>query len=278
MKSGYDQFFQKAKETAKKEAGPRAPNGKAQQPRRPSAPPTDAEIAIRQALGISQKQSQKRRRRPAKLSSILGMAGVTAGVAVMVWLAFEPWRLDDWFERIEVGFLGNVMASETGQKKPEKSADSKNQKQEKNASSEGREPSPINESVPQDLSYYAKLNDKRQELDLREKELNELEEELHKQKLEIEARIQHLEKLRDQIAGVLKDKVEVDQEKVMRLVEFYSNMKPQQAAKIIGTLNEDLAIEVLGKMKKKSAAEIMNLLEPNKAQVLSEKFAGYKRR
>ncbi|MCB0365223.1 MAG: hypothetical protein H6624_19175 [Bdellovibrionaceae bacterium] len=278
MKSGYDQFFQKAKETAKKEAGPRAPNGKAQQPRRPSAPPTDAEIAIRQALGISQKQSQKRRRRPAKLSSILGMAGVTAGVAVMVWLAFEPWRLDDWFERIEVGFLGNVMASETGQKKPEKSADSKNQKQEKNASSEGREPSSINESVPQDLSYYAKLNDKRQELDLREKELNELEEELHKQKLEIEARIQHLEKLRDQIAGVLKDKVEVDQEKVMRLVEFYSNMKPQQAAKIIGTLNEDLAIEVLGKMKKKSAAEIMNLLEPNKAQVLSEKFAGYKRR
>ena len=72
--------------------------------------------------------------------------------------------------------------------------------------------------------------------------------------------------------------MELDEGKIKRLVDFYSNMKPQKAAKILTKINEDLAVEVLGKMKKKNAADIMNLLEPKKARVLSEKFAGYKRR
>ena len=53
-------------------------------------------------------------------------------------------------------------------------------------------------------------------------------------------------------------------------------MKPGQAANIISTINEDLAIQVLSKMKKKNAAQILNMIEPAKARVLSEKFAGYK--
>jgi len=54
-------------------------------------------------------------------------------------------------------------------------------------------------------------------------------------------------------------------------------MKPAQAAKVFETMDEDLAVEILGKMKKKNAAEVMNLIKPEKAQVFSEKYAGYKR-
>ena len=53
-------------------------------------------------------------------------------------------------------------------------------------------------------------------------------------------------------------------------------MKPQSAAKVFEEIDEDLAVEVLGKMKKKQMAEILNLLKPDKAQRLSERFAGYK--
>ncbi len=60
-------------------------------------------------------------------------------------------------------------------------------------------------------------------------------------------------------------------------MELYSNMKPKQAADVIGSINEDLAVEVLAKMKKKNAAEIMNLLTPEKARILSEKYTGYRR-
>ena len=39
----------------------------------------------------------------------------------------------------------------------------------------------------------------------------------------------------------------------------------------------DIVYGNLNKMKKKAAADIMNLLKADKAQKLSEKFAGYKR-
>ena len=52
-------------------------------------------------------------------------------------------------------------------------------------------------------------------------------------------------------------------------------MKPQQAAKVMEKIDEELAIRVLAKMKKKSAAEVLNLLEPEKAKRLSEKYVGY---
>ncbi|MNL86247.1 hypothetical protein D3C87_2148790 [compost metagenome] len=55
-------------------------------------------------------------------------------------------------------------------------------------------------------------------------------------------------------------------------------MKAPQAAKIFETMDEDLGVEILGRMKKKNAADIMNLLKPEKAQIFTEKFAGYKRR
>jgi flagellar motility protein MotE (MotC chaperone) len=130
----------------------------------------------------------------------------------------------------------------------------------------------------EELSHFNKLNERKGELDRRDAELTALEEELHKQRLEVESRIAHLEKIREEVGAVLEERVEVDQQKVSTLVEFYSNMKPKQAAEIFTNLNEDLAVEILGKMKKKNAADILNLLEPAKARSLSEKYTGYKRR
>ncbi len=128
----------------------------------------------------------------------------------------------------------------------------------------------------EDLSHFEKLKQRKVELDLREKELAELEEELQKQKVELDKRIAQLEEMRGQIAQILKDRVEVDQEKVNKLVDLYSNMKPKQAADVIGSINEDLAVEVLAKIEKESAAEIMNLLPPEKPGY-SEKYTGYRR-
>jgi flagellar motility protein MotE (MotC chaperone) len=100
---------------------------------------------------------------------------------------------------------------------------------------------------------------------------------LQQQKLALEKRLKELEDIRTKISSRLDEKVKIDQEKVDKLVEFYSNMKPQNAAKVFEDIDEDLAVEILNKMKKKSAADIMNLLKSEKAQKLSEKFAGYKR-
>jgi flagellar motility protein MotE (MotC chaperone) len=138
-------------------------------------------------------------------------------------------------------------------------------------------PADIRTWSDEELSFFNKLNDRKKELDLREAELAKLEEELQKQKLELDGKIKQLETMREDISKTLKTRVAVDQEKVERLVQTYSTMKAQNAAKIIETLNEDLAVEVMDKMKKKSAAEIMNMMDAKKARRISELLTGYQR-
>ncbi len=130
--------------------------------------------------------------------------------------------------------------------------------------------------TPEELSFFKKLNDRKAELDRREAEIVKLEEELQKQREGIEEKIKQLENMRKQISETLKGRVEQDQEKVAKLVEVYSSMKPAQASKIIETLNEDLAVSLLDKMKKKNAAEILNSMSAVKARKLSEMLTGYR--
>lgn len=248
MKTGYDKFFSAAKKAPKKP---------------------------QQEHRLPQPRKQRKARFP--MGALLLMV---VSLSTFAWTAFYPDDFEQLFQKVEIRFMGLASAADEGS--AAKSSEKKDEKAAASAKSEKSKAtgdSALHEgSGEEDLSYLGKLNERKKELDLREKELGELEEELHRQRSEVEARIKKLEDIRAEIANVLKEKVEIDQSKVDKLVEFYSNMKPKQAAEILGSLNEDLAVEILGKMKKKNAADIMNLLTPNKAQVISEKFAGYKRR
>ena len=81
---------------------------------------------------------------------------------------------------------------------------------------------------------------------------------------------------RTKISSVLEEKIKADDVKVETLVQMYSNMKPPQVAKVFETLDEDLVIEILSRMKKKVAGDILNLVKPEKAQIFAERFAGYR--
>lgn len=129
----------------------------------------------------------------------------------------------------------------------------------------------------EEVSFFKRLNDRKIELDRREAELAKLEEELQKQRAGIEDKIKALEKTRAEISATLKGRVEQDLEKVAKLVDVYSSMKPTSAAKVIESLNEDLAMSILDKMKKKSAAEILNTMSAPKAKRLSEMLTGYRK-
>jgi len=176
-------------------------------------------------------------------------------------------------ENLEVSLMGSVGALESSKKSVPKAAPAlKGESKTKETKS-----ADTNKVSQGDLpEHLLRLKERSDELDLREQELNQLEEELNKQRAELEERIKKLETVREQIATTLRDRIEVDQDRVSKLVETYSGMKPKQAAEILASLDEDLAVEILGKMKKKSAAEILNLIEPQKARSLSEKYAGYR--
>lgn len=124
--------------------------------------------------------------------------------------------------------------------------------------------------------YLFQLNERKKVLDVREEELNKKSAEIDKQKLELEQKLKELEESRQKISTLLQDRIKADSSKVDTLVQVYSNMKPQQAAKIFETMDEDLVIEILSRMKKKNAADILNLVKTDKAQVLAEKYTGYR--
>ena len=183
--------------------------------------------------------------------------------------------------RVKVSSFSLVKAAEKELSNAKKNDETKVKKEEKNSSDKNADKQSESDSKKswseEEVKAFSKLEERKRELDEREAELQKLEEELHQQKVTLDDKIKQLEKMRQNIGAVLKDRTVADSEKVDRLVEFYSNMKPQNAAKIFEEINEGLAVELLSRLKKKNAADIMNLIKPDKAQRLSEKFAGYRK-
>ena len=260
MKNGYNDFFQAAKSVKKNPS---------------QIPPVKVKISSKT---IPVNPIQKKIRKKGGTTSYKSLLTLGVGFVLTGWGYLYLDELLSVIDRVQVSPMSFSEAANSG----EKNSTDQGIDKEKNAADSKSEKTLTDEAkaqiVSENPSHYTKLNERKVELDRREQELNELESELHEQRKEVEARIRKLEEIRSQIGQVLKERVEIDEEKVKKLVEFYSDMKPQNAAKIIATLNEDLAVEILGKMKKKNAADILNLLNPDKAQVLTEKFAGYKRR
>lgn len=293
MANGYDKFFKDAK-NARKETGsePRKKtSGRAKSSVKSGAKfqldarreqgmsraPMSPEEQLREMLAERVKEkrksiTRKRQKFPVFPTICLVVATVSAAVGY-----FAPESVDGLLNRVEIGFLGQASAAPPEAKSTAPAPTQAEKPAETKAEPASEEVPDVRSWSAEELSFFNKLNDRKKELDLREAELNKLEEELQRQKVTLDQKIKELEAMRTQISQTLKARVETDQEQVEKLVQFYSNMKPQQAAKVIETINEDLAVEVLDKMKKKNAAEIMNLMDAQKAKRLSEVLTGYQR-
>ena len=108
-----------------------------------------------------------------------------------------------------------------------------------------------------------RLREREAELDRRERNLRNLEEEL-------DAKLDELRALQAEVDEMLKEADVVRDEKIAHLVDVYSNMEPPQAAQVLETLNEDIAVKVLAGMRGREAGDILTNVNPQKAARLSE--------
>lgn len=109
------------------------------------------------------------------------------------------------------------------------------------------------------------LKAKEDELARKERSLRTLEQNLDKKLAEMKDLEKRLKKMLDD-ADVLKDA------KVKHLVGVYTAMKAKSAAKVIESLDTDLAVKILAGMRGRSAGAILGLVEPKKAAKLSEEL------
>jgi flagellar motility protein MotE (MotC chaperone) len=281
MKSGYDKFFKDARKTAETGTSVKFQKSHATSatgPRLKLDLNSDqmVEAQMRRRAGIKPKK-----KKPAFPWKLTGASLV--GLLVALWGFQNYEKVEYAVKHVEIDLLGVAQAEEAppAKKSPEKEMPkapaTKVASADKDASGETAADETKKDSSGEDLDHLTKLNDRKKELDSREEELNRMEQELQVQKGELEKRMKELSEMRTQISSVLEDRVKVDDTKIDTLVQMYSNMKAPQAAKVFETMDEDLAVEIVGRMKKKNAADIMNLLKPEKAQIFSEKYAGYKR-
>lgn len=275
MKNGYDQFFK----NARRASDPKSSGSVRSEKPAPSPRPLNKGQFTAKDEKILRQLLPKKKKRSAFPWKLTGLSFVGFVIALLGFQNHE--NLENFMKDIEIGFLGAAAAESSpasGKEHKEKDApktaeskpDDKSKKENEKPAAEGQDTA--------NLDYLQKLNERKKTLDDREQELARQEEELQKQRVEIEKRVEELKALRGQISTVLDDRVKIDDQKVDVLVQTYSNMKPPQAAKILESMDEDLAVEILGRMKKKNAADVMNLIKAEKAQAISEKFAGYKRK
>ncbi len=251
-KNGYDQFFKEAKKNAQVQS------------------PAKTISAAKLRENMQMKKSKKPSRKFPVVQFVLFLL-----CGAVLFLAIENFdKIESTLQKVEIG-LGvaqaeTVPASATAA--PSDAAPVVAEGAAPAAAASGT----LRAEVEDDSDYIYKLTERKRVLDQREEELNKKAAEIEAQKLVIEKKLTELEEYRVKISTMLQDRIKTDDSKVETLVQVYTNMKPGQAAKIFETMDEDLVIDILSRMKKKSAAEILNLIKTEKAQAFAEKFAGYR--
>ncbi len=264
MKNGYDQFFKDARKAAVTQPQGSLSKKKTKVRLNINQSESDIEEQIRKRFKMSAAPKKKKKSTPWKLIafSFFGFVMFATGFTYIE-------EVESFIKRIEVTVNGQAYAEPTPKTPPAKAT---------TPVPTANEVAPTSPTMSTaELDHFKNLNERKKELDAREVELQRMETEIAAQREELNKKMKELEDMRANISTVLEDKVKVDETKLETLVQLYTNMRPPQAAKVFETMDEDLAVEILGRMKKKRAADIMNLLQPDKAQILSEMYAGFKR-
>ena len=105
------------------------------------------------------------------------------------------------------------------------------------------------------------------EIEAREAALREVER-------AVRAQIEELRTLRAQALAVLEPERQQREDEIKKLVAFYQNMKPKNAADLIEKLPLDLATAVVSRMKTREAGKILNVMGSTRAVQISQQIAG----
>ncbi|SKA83231.1 Flagellar motility protein MotE, a chaperone for MotC folding [Paucidesulfovibrio gracilis DSM 16080] len=114
-----------------------------------------------------------------------------------------------------------------------------------------------------DPADWAVLKRREEELAAKERTLRELES-------SVQAEVEKLEGLKSQLEALLKDVKNVEDERLQKLIKAYANMKAKQAAAVLETMDQALAVKILAGLQGRQAGEVLSFIETRKAAELSE--------
>ena len=120
------------------------------------------------------------------------------------------------------------------------------------------------------------LEEREKELVKREDALSKEEERLNMLRNSIEQSLKQYSTMRSRLQKDLEASSEKDDKSaqgVTRIAKIYESMSPGEAAQRIEKMEDDMAVELLAKIKNKQAGKIMEAISPEKAAFLTMKLA-----
>lgn len=125
---------------------------------------------------------------------------------------------------------------------------------------------PANASAAEPASQADQLQD----LSARQLALDKKEAELRTLERELDEKLTNLRELEIKMQKLIDSAGTIQDEKMVHLIDVYSNMKPKQAAQVLETLEEPIAVRILAGMSGRKAGEILSSVRPDRAAKLSE--------
>ncbi len=131
------------------------------------------------------------------------------------------------------------------------------------------EPGMKGDTQAEERTLLSAIRQKEEDLRWKEEELKKEKERLEIIKTEIDKKISELEELHREIQKALKRIDEFNSEKIRHIVKIYESMSPEDAARRLERLSDDLAVMILKSMKEKKAGKILGLVNVEKSVKLS---------
>jgi flagellar motility protein MotE (MotC chaperone) len=126
---------------------------------------------------------------------------------------------------------------------------------------------------PGERAVLERLQDRRQELDSRNRDLEMRESLIKAAEKRLEAKVGELKDVETRVSSAIgaRDKAEADRFK--NIVAMYENMKPKDAARIFDRLDMKILVDVSTQMKPATMAAIMAQMAPESAERLTVELA-----
>ena len=123
------------------------------------------------------------------------------------------------------------------------------------------------------LSKYSQdLLNKELELMKKEKKVDELEKQLSRSQKEFSKRVGEFEKQQQKFIGCIDENQKKKNERITKVVQMISGMKPLKAAEVLSVQDTNLSVEIIGSLKPEKASKILNLMDKEISARLQKQY------
>lgn len=143
------------------------------------------------------------------------------------------------------------------------------------AAGTGMSPSAKNEPIQGsriDLEVIQANEVRKKELDQKEEELKRKEDRLKTMERDLEEKIEELKRVQLRIDQQVSLRKDLEQQGILKLAKVYEGMPAEEAAKLIETMDRDVAVQVLSNMRGRQAGKILASVKPDIASRISEQI------